>query len=172
MRREASVIGRSQHEGRCAGSFDAFFTRQYPDVERALALVLGDWDLAADAAQEAMARAYERWPTVSGFANPAGWVFRVGLNHARSRLRRLARLFLMRPPDGAARAVEPADPAIAVAVGRLPVEHRAVVVLRFWLDWTVEQTAAALDVAPGTVKSRQHRALSTLREHLEDHNGG
>ncbi|HEX9766408.1 MAG TPA: sigma-70 family RNA polymerase sigma factor [Nitriliruptorales bacterium] len=173
MRWEASVVGREHAEGADRdASFDAFFAREYPNVERALALVLGDWDLAADATQEAMARAFARWPTVSGYANASGWVFRVGLNHSRSRLRRIARLLLVRPPDGAARPVEPADPQVAVAVGRLPVEQRAVVVLRFWLDWTVEQTAHALDIAPGTVKSRQHRALATLREHLEDHDVG
>jgi DNA-directed RNA polymerase specialized sigma24 family protein len=45
--------------------------------------------------------------------------------------------------------------------------QRAVVVLRYRLDWSVEQSAAALGVAPGTVKSRMHRALAALRTAME-----
>jgi RNA polymerase sigma-70 factor (ECF subfamily) len=51
-------------------------------------------------------------------------------------------------------------------VNRLSTSQRAVVVLRFHLDWSLEQIAAALGVPVGTVKSRLHRALSSLRETL------
>ena len=45
-------------------------------------------------------------------------------------------------------------------------KHRSVVVCRLFLDWSTEQTAAALDIAPGTVKSRLHRALRSLQPAL------
>jgi RNA polymerase sigma factor (sigma-70 family) len=63
----------------------------------------------------------------------------------------------------------PGDPDLATALSRLSVEHRSVVVCRFYLDWSVEETAAALGLPDGTVKSRLRRALDVLHRHLEDH---
>jgi RNA polymerase sigma factor (sigma-70 family) len=92
-------------------------------------------------------------------------VYRVALNLARNRWRRLS-LERRKPPSptGPAWMDECADPALARALALLPVDQRAVVVLRYHLDWSVEHVAAALDVAPGTVKSRLHRALKRLAE--------
>ena len=59
-----------------------------------------------------------------------------------------------------------ADPAIAAAIARLPLDQRSVVVLRYYLDWSTEEVAEALGVAPGTVKSRLHRALRRLESSL------
>jgi RNA polymerase sigma-70 factor (ECF subfamily) len=111
-----------------------------------------------------MVRAYQRWDRVSTLDNPAGWVYRVGLNHARSRLRRLLR----RPPPPHTIAAEftVADPAIERALARLSVDHRAVVVCRHLLGWSEAQTAAALELRPGTVKSRLTRALTRLEAEL------
>ncbi|MEZ5226726.1 MAG: sigma factor-like helix-turn-helix DNA-binding protein [Acidimicrobiales bacterium] len=60
----------------------------------------------------------------------------------------------------------PVDTDLARAITRLSDDHRAVVVLRFYRDWSVEETADALDIAPGTVKSRLSRALDQLQHHL------
>jgi DNA-directed RNA polymerase specialized sigma24 family protein len=64
--------------------------------------------------------------------------------------------------------VEPpvSDPAVATALRRLDVKLRAVVVCRLLLDWSVEETADALRIKPGTVKSRLHRALTVLERSL------
>ena len=126
-------------------------------------LAVGDTDLGWEAVDEAMARAYERWPRVQHLADPAGWVFRVGLNWATS-WRRKAERRPIRPIEQLDRAHH--DRAVDVdlysAVARLPVEQRAVVVLRFFLDRPVEEVSAVLQIAEGTVKSRLHRALATL----------
>ncbi len=61
---------------------------------------------------------------------------------------------------------QPSDPRLAQALAALDPKHRSVVVLRYLLDWSVEQTAEALDIAPGTVKSRLHRALAQLETHM------
>jgi RNA polymerase sigma-70 factor (ECF subfamily) len=59
------------------------------------------------------------------------------------------------------------DPTVSQALGRLSVEQRAVVVLRVVHDWSERDTAFALGVPVGTVKSRLSRALERLREDLE-----
>lgn len=146
--------------------FDLFYRTHADTLRQGLCLALGDVELGTEAADEAMARACERWSDVSGYANPTGWAYRVGLNWARSRQRR-HRWRDRRPvPDVPVPAV-PGDPDLTVALGRLGVDQRAVVVCRYLLDWSVDDTAAALDIPIGTVKSRLARALDHLARHLE-----
>jgi RNA polymerase sigma-70 factor (ECF subfamily) len=144
--------------------FSAFYREAWPSVARALAIALGDRDLAVDATDEAMARAFPRWGRLRGYDNPAGWVYRVGLNWARSHHRRLARQVLNR-----AEPVPPpvSDPEVRAALMALPLKLRSVVVCRLLLDWSVADTAKALGVRPGTVQSRLHRAVQTLEVSLE-----
>ena len=145
---------------RVVPGFTDFYRTSYEPVAKALAYALGDVELGAEAADEAMARAFARWSKVVDYDNPAGWVYRVGLNWARSVHRRLAR----RMPFVEREVVEPpcADPEVAAALGRLDAKHRDVVVCRLLLDWSVGETASALELAPGTVKSRLHHALRRL----------
>ena len=146
--------------------FTAFYRAHYPEVARALAVTLGDRDLGGEAADEAMARCYSRWSAVRGYDNPAGWVYRVGLNWARSRLRRAARARPVVESVTVADPPEVADPAVDAALRALPLELRAVVVCRLLFDWSTEVTAEVLDLRPGTVKSRLHRALAKLERKL------
>jgi RNA polymerase sigma-70 factor (ECF subfamily) len=131
-----------------------------------LCLALGDVDLGTEASDEAMARACARWGEVAAYANPEGWTYRVGLNWARSRQRRRRWRDLRPVPDRAVPEV-PHDHDLTVALGRLTVEQRAVVVCRYLLDWSVDDTAACLRIPVGTVKSRLARALHRLARHLE-----
>lgn len=148
-------------------SFEGFYRRHADPLRRALCLALADVDLGREAADEAMARAFERWVEVEEYENQAGWVYRVGLNWARSRQRR-TRWRDRRPiPDQGVLSV-PGDIELSRALNRLSVDYRAVVVCRYYLDWSVDATAAALDIPAGTVKSRLSRALDVLRRHLED----
>jgi RNA polymerase sigma-70 factor (sigma-E family) len=156
-----------------ASTFDAFYRRERDPLYRALALTLADADLAAEAVDEAMVRAYQRWARVTDYDNPAGWVYRVALNWALSRLRRRWRSVVVAAVPDRAAADEPDRDVgvLAAAVAALSPRQRAVVVLRFHLDWSVDQIAAALGVPAGTVKSRLHRALAALRESLGDDDG-
>jgi len=165
---EIPVIGEMQMMViESAPDFDAFYRLARPSVGRALALTLRDNDLATDAVDEAMVRAYQRWDHVGRLDNPAGWVYRVGLNHARSRLRRLLRRVPPPAPESSAAAeFTVADPAIALALDELSVDHRAVVVCRLLLGWSEAQTADALAIRPGTVKSRLSRASKQLERRL------
>ncbi len=152
--------------------FDGFYGPARTSVIRALTATLGSSEMAIDSTDEALARAVQRWDRVGALDNPTGWVYRVALNHARNRLRFLARrrrraaagelTILADPPEASV-----ADPAIADALRRLSLDHRAVVVCRLLLGWSEQQTADALAIRPGTVKSRLSRALSKLERHLD-----
>ena len=149
--------------------FEDFYAAHRDDLARALGLVLRDSALGAEAADEAFARACQRWGQVSAYANPQGWVYRVGLNWARSWLRRVRRERERRPLLAQPYATEDRahDVDLERALETLNDAHRAVIVARFYLDWSVAETAEALGVAAGTVKSRLSRGLEQLREVLE-----
>jgi RNA polymerase sigma factor (sigma-70 family) len=148
-------------------AFDDFYRQARSDVARALSLALGDPELAAEATDEAMTRAYARWRNVSALDNPGGWVYRVGLNWSLSVLRRRRRS--RQPLYDPDRVDLPAlaDPDIHRALAELDVKHRSVVVCRHLLGWTADETATALGVRVGTVKSRLHRANRLLQTRLD-----
>ena len=134
-------------------------------IVRAVVLVVGNPDLGREASDEAFTRALDKWEQVSTYANPAGWVYRVALNWVRSRLS-------TRGASERRSFVEPwyedrvPEPELLAAVEALPFKFRSVVVARFFLDWSIEQTAEALAIPQGTVKTLQHRAVARLRTSL------
>jgi RNA polymerase sigma factor (sigma-70 family) len=145
--------------------FAEFYRANRPSLVRALALTLGDVELATEAVDEAMTRAYQRWERVHRLDNPAGWVYRVGLNWAVSVLRRRRnRRPLFQPDADNAPWIEP---DVHRALGELSVDHRSVVVCRYLYGWSENETATALGIRAGTVKSRLHRATSQLRVRLD-----
>lgn len=154
-----------------AVDFDTFFAHHYAELVRALSLALGDVEFGRDAASEGFTKALQRWSSVSQYSNPTGWVYRVGLNWAHSRWRRSRRERTGLVVDAAAPSVAGRDASLVAALQQLSLDHRSVVVGRYYFDWSESQLAAALDIAPGTVKSRLSRALTQLAETLEDGNG-
>jgi RNA polymerase sigma factor (sigma-70 family) len=102
------------------------------------------------------------------------WFGRILINECRHRLRRRARERIRPLPELAEPAVADASghvsarDAISRAVARLDADHRIVVILRYWADLSVDEIAARLDVPSGTVKSRLHYALRSMRPKLED----
>ena len=147
-----------------APSFETFYAARRRELGRAVAFAVGDADLAAEATDEAFVRAYERWEAIAR-GNPAGWVYRVAINWSLSirRRRRVARkhLYAVRPEE-----LTVAEPAVHEALAALDPKHRSVVVCRHLLGWSVEETADALGIKAGTVKSRLSRATRTLQAHL------
>jgi RNA polymerase sigma factor (sigma-70 family) len=148
--------------------FDEFFRANHVRIGRAVVLTVGNGDLGREAADEAFVRALARWDEVSAYGNPQGWVFRVAVNWGRSQMRRKNRetgSILDEP------ATEPPvpEPELLDAIEDLPTKYRAVIVARFFLDWTVEATADALGLKETTVRTRQHRALRSLRRTLEEY---
>lgn len=147
--------------------FESFYAGQRESIARALALTLHDRDLATDATDEAMARAFARWRTVHRLQSPGGWVYRVGLNWARSVLRRRGGP-RRRQHEIPQHALEVRDHDLHRALMRLDIDRRAVVVCRYFLGMSEEQIAATLELNPGTVKSRLHRALRQLEGQLSE----
>ena len=121
--------------------------------------------------QTALLQVARKWRRIRGEPTPYARraVVNLAKNHWRDRFRR--------PQESTATlesgyAAPEADvllqQVLLPAVMDLPVRQRAVLVLRYFEDLSVEQTAAALDCSIGTVKSQTHDALSKLREALDD----
>jgi RNA polymerase sigma-70 factor (ECF subfamily) len=162
---ECEVTGPTRSE-----PFEEFYRGQGDAVYRALAVALGDPDLAREATDEAMLRAYARWQRVGAMDNPGGWVFRVGLNWATSWWRRIRRERPLLVEEHHPQVDGPdtdTDAAVA-ALAALPLTQRAVVVCRVLLELSTAETATILGIAEGTVKSRLARALSGLRTRLTE----
>ena len=153
--------------------FEAFYRDEVDGLYRALAVTLGDHHVGREAVDEAMARACARWRTIGGYDRPAGWVYRVALNWARSRWRKVRREHRLEPvtddepPTATVAGPEPPGGPALAALRRLPLDQRAVVVCRVLLDLDTAQTAAALRIPEGTAKSRLSRGLAALRHDVE-----
>ncbi|MCX5398721.1 SigE family RNA polymerase sigma factor [Streptomyces sp. NBC_00102] len=127
----------------------------------------GDVHLAEDLVQETLGRMYMLWGRVHRIDNPAAYaqtvLVRAFLTHRRRRSageRPLAEV-----PDRVSAAGT--DPALRMtlidALDKLAPKDRAVVVLRYWEDCSIEQTAEALRTSPAAVRTRCVRALARLR---------
>lgn len=144
----------------------------YPRLARSLASYCGDPNVGADLAQEALARAWERWDKVSAMDAPAMWVYRTGLNLARSHTRRRRRERQALDQLGR-QLTASSDPqwadtiAMRSAIARLPTRQRAAIVLRYQADLSIDDTAVVMGCASGTVKALTHQALDTLRALLD-----
>jgi RNA polymerase sigma-70 factor (ECF subfamily) len=144
-------------------------------------LLLGDPDDAADAAQEAFIRAFQALDRFDTDRPLRPWLLRITTNLAHNRRRSLSRYVaalrraVQRDPDGDG-AANSAEQVLAErerarllrrAVKRLKRTDQEVIFMRLFLELPVEETAQALEIAPGTVKSRLHRALNRLRKIIE-----
>ena len=172
VRPSAKSVPRSPGSARVSvvsADFATVYRDERDRLVRALALAIRDDALAAEAIDEAFTRALHRWHVVGRFDNPAAWIYRTARNWATSRFRRLGRDRRFAPeiasPDHSTDDEVP-DPRLTRALATLDADRRNVLVLRFYLDWSVEQVADALDISPGTVKSRTHRALAELNQLL------
>jgi len=139
-------------------------------LDAAARLILRDAELARDAVQEAMVRA---WRDLPGLRDPDrfdAWLHRLTVHAcidvARHRRRRVIEVELNPlddPPvaDDSARIAD--RDFLDRALQRLEPEQRAVIVLRFYLELSLSETSDALGIPLGTTKSRLHRALAQMR---------
>jgi RNA polymerase sigma-70 factor (sigma-E family) len=136
-------------------------------LQRTAYLLTGDWALAEDLVQTALARCYPRWGRISR-DDPDAYVRKVVVNTWSSWWRRKWR---GETPSGELPERAAADPyagvderaALRTALAKLPRRQRAVVVLRFHEDLSEAQVAQLLDVSVGAVKSQASKGLQKLR---------
>jgi RNA polymerase sigma-70 factor (ECF subfamily) len=131
-------------------SFEGFYERVWNQVHRAVVVGFGGADLASEAVDEAMARAYEHWAKVSAMGNPEGWVYRTAMNWGRSLLRRRKFRSNRQIPDVPFHDPEASDPRLVEAIRQLPFHQRDVVVARYLLDMSETQMAEVFETASGT----------------------
>jgi RNA polymerase sigma-70 factor (sigma-E family) len=158
--------------------FERAYLDHFDDALRWATGLVSDPADAADLVHEAFVRIFSRVRPIRDPAAFRGYLRQTIVHGATSRWRtesrdraraeRSARL-------DAAGAVSPSpdesgvgDPRLVAAVQALPARQRAVLILRYWLDWSEADIAGALGCRPGTVKSLAARALAALRTELGD----
>jgi RNA polymerase sigma factor (sigma-70 family) len=143
------------------------FLASYGDCLRFALGMLGDRSAGEEAVQDAFVRLWARPPLLDDPQAAKAYVFRTIVNMGRSRQRRDARRRALEP---VASDVDERDVALSVdiraALQSLPKRRRACVLMRYVLDYTERETADALRISIGTVKSQTHKALRQMREPL------
>ena len=155
--------------------FGDFMRGRWPAMVRLAYGLTGDLGHAEDVAQATFARAYASWSRVARTGDPDAYVRRIVINenNTRFRRRRVAESLVDAVPEPSGpRSADTADAlgdsaALLKALRKLGPRQRAVIVLRFWMDMSEAETAAALDCSVGTVKSQASRALAALRGSAE-----
>lgn len=151
------------------GRFAELYEAEFAAVYRACYALCGDRQLAEDAAQEAFARALERWRRLRERPWAAGWVVTTALNVVRRSLRR--RRAEPRPEPGAGQAgTDGADDRLdlVLAIRALPARQQEAVVLHYVADLSVDDVAEAMGVETGTVKAHLARAREAMASRLGD----
>jgi RNA polymerase sigma-70 factor (ECF subfamily) len=145
-------------------SFDVFYACTAARLIRHAYALTGEMAEAQDIAQEAFARAWQRWPSVRECDSPEAWVRRVATNLAASRWRRirLARTVAGHAAERHAPEVSTDSVALVSGLRTLPERQRTVLVLHYMCDLTVDQIAAELGCPAGSVKSWLSRGRTAL----------
>lgn len=146
--------------------FRAFVEQRYTALLRTAYLLCGSADRAEDVLQNALASALPKWRRME---HPDAYIRRIMVNQLANIWRRPIREIVTAVmPERAWHddAIEERD-ELWLALGRLPVRMRAVLVLRYWEDRSEQETAQILGVSVGTVKSHCSRGLARLRKLVE-----
>ncbi|MGX7824063.1 SigE family RNA polymerase sigma factor [Actinokineospora sp. 24-640] len=155
------------------GEFAAYFAARADAMRGTAYLLCGDWHRAEDLVQSAFVKLYRVWNRVSRRDRLDAYtrqiVVRTFLDESRRGFFHRERV-TDQPADGSLAAERPEDRMVLLAaLARVPLRQRTALVLRFWEDLSVEETATAMRCSTGTVKSQTSRGLSTLRALLPAH---
>lgn len=146
----------------------AFCERLRPRLLGVLTLQCGDAGVAEELTQETLAVVWDKWTRVQQMQSPEAWALRVGLNLSKTWIRRKVaeRRALRRADRAPIHVLLPDRVDVRDGVARLPQRQRAAIVLRFYADLTVTETAQVMGCAPGTVKALTHQGIAALRREL------
>ena len=154
-----------------AEEFVEFVEAVYPQLRRTAFLLCGDWHTAEDLAQTALERVFVSWHKIRQQDAVHAYTHRTLVNSylAHKRLKRTGELLTGWFPERAIEAPAPETRIMALdALATLPPRTRAVVVLRYWADLSVDQVADVLGCSPGNVKRLSANAMDRLRTALGD----
>ena len=164
--------GRGHGYAAAEDDFAAAYPVLFMPAMRLVHRMTGDRALAEDVAAETMARAFSRWPKVSGMDSPQAWVLRVATNLAIDAVRR-QRLHMNVLPslvviDGGSRFDDDvaARLALVAALDALPRRQREAIALYYLGGMSEEDVSRSLDITPSSVRTHLQRGLATLRRHL------
>jgi RNA polymerase sigma-70 factor (ECF subfamily) len=137
--------------------------------------MLRDVGLAEDASQQTLLKAWQELPRLREPERFEAWTYRLLVNVCHAEWRRRKRSLAALPDlDSVREPISPDEMAIVIdrdqlerGYSRLSMDHRAVVVLHYYLDMPVAQIAETLGVGEGTVKSRLYHAMRGLRAALD-----
>ncbi|HEX4224187.1 MAG TPA: SigE family RNA polymerase sigma factor [Pseudonocardiaceae bacterium] len=150
--------------------FSEFFAGHAHALRGTAYLLCGDWHRAEDITQVALTKLYLAWPKLAAHDKLDGYarqiVVRTFLAENRRLWRRREHLTDDLPEPGTPAEDVAGRVAMAQALAGVPPRQRAVLVLRYWHDLSVEETAAALGCSTGTVKSQAARGLATVRQRI------
>jgi RNA polymerase sigma-70 factor (ECF subfamily) len=159
-------------------AFGALVGRYQQAALRLAAAITGSVDDAADIAQEAFVKAHRSLPKLTDLTMVRSWMLRIVANEAKNHLRgrdrrrrrdeRYGAWVVSAAPDPEGSALDSEDArGLALALGRIGERDRQVLAYRFFGGLSEVETAAAVGVPIGTVKSRTARALAKLRTEME-----
>ena len=176
MRRARARSERSLVAGALGGSeadLEALFRRHWPSAYRAAFLIVHDHAAAEDIAQEAFLAAIRRLDRFDRRRRFSPWLYTIVANRAIdwTRARAARPEHGVQPPESAAALEQPPgrySEEVLSALRALSPEHRAVVVLRYVLEYTPGEIARALGLPRGTVNSRLRRGLDVLEVRLRE----
>lgn len=141
-----------------------------PQMDAAARLITRDRDLARDAVQEALIRAWRDLRRLRDVGRFDAWLHRLVVNASIDELRRRRRRVIEVTPNeldfpehADAYAVLADRDALDRALSRLAPEHRALVVLHYYLGSPLPEAAATMGITQGAAKSRLHRAMRSMR---------
>ncbi|MGH1492354.1 MAG: sigma-70 family RNA polymerase sigma factor [Acidimicrobiales bacterium] len=150
--------------------FDLFYDREYRRVVGLAYVLTGSSSMAEDLAQDTMIEVHRRWSQISEYDDPAGWARRVMINKQRSLVRRLtSEAKALSRIGGRAQPALNLDPSsdhLFSLVRQLPRRQAQAVALRYWDDYTIDQTAKAMDCGAETVKTHLKRGMARLESLL------
>ncbi|MGW3189218.1 SigE family RNA polymerase sigma factor [Streptomyces ardesiacus] len=155
-----------------SAEFHAFFERHYAELARLAHLLTGEPDAADDLAADALLALWHRWDRVRAADHPVAYARGVVANLARTRVRSAVRERRRVALFWSPREERTEDPDVAgvvdvqEALRRLPFRKRACVVLRHAFDLSEKDTALALGVSVGTVKSQTSKGVAELQRLL------
>ena len=158
--------------------FGEFYEGSYRRVVALVAAIVGDRHQAEDIAQEAFSRALTRWHRIARYELPEAWVRRVALRltidaaRRTHRVRVMSALLVVGQRGGSSDRYDMHDPleatALSVALMRLPLPQRQVLVLYYLADLPVEDIARDCGISVGTVRTRLAAARQRLHRELAE----